>query len=185
MLARAHLRRATNIELRMQRYVRGYREDRIGERPFPYPILGGGNVLKMVERAKRGVRSNRSLISHRFHAWCCQADVLVAIAIPVFTNQLEKSREATDLANFRSAYAECAAEILTADTATYTCAYKKVDPKQTTSGWVTSPLPNIGTATVPTTGIVSGTPYYVVVKDDGSSEITATAPTTKALNLDA
>ena len=32
--------------------------------------------------------------------------VLVAIAIPVFTNQLEKSREATDAANIRSAYAE-------------------------------------------------------------------------------
>lgn len=32
--------------------------------------------------------------------------VLVAIAIPIFTNQLEKSREATDKANIRSAYAE-------------------------------------------------------------------------------
>ena len=32
--------------------------------------------------------------------------VLVAVAIPVFTTQLEKSREATDLANVRSAYAE-------------------------------------------------------------------------------
>ena len=30
--------------------------------------------------------------------------VLVAIAIPVFTTQLEKSREATDIANVRSAY---------------------------------------------------------------------------------
>lgn len=32
--------------------------------------------------------------------------VLVAIAIPVFTTQLEKSREATDAANLRAAYAE-------------------------------------------------------------------------------
>lgn len=32
--------------------------------------------------------------------------VLVAIAIPVFSGQLEKSREATDIANIRSAYAE-------------------------------------------------------------------------------
>ena len=32
--------------------------------------------------------------------------VLTAIAIPVFTTQLERSREATDLANIRSAYAE-------------------------------------------------------------------------------
>lgn len=39
--------------------------------------------------------------------------VLVAIAIPVFTNQLEKAREATDAANIRSAYAEVMATALT------------------------------------------------------------------------
>ena len=39
--------------------------------------------------------------------------VLVAIAIPVFTAQLEKAREATDLANVRSAYAEMMASYLT------------------------------------------------------------------------
>ena len=32
--------------------------------------------------------------------------VLIAIAIPVFASQLEKSREATDLANVRAAYAQ-------------------------------------------------------------------------------
>ncbi|MBQ3120182.1 MAG: prepilin-type N-terminal cleavage/methylation domain-containing protein [Peptococcaceae bacterium] len=32
--------------------------------------------------------------------------VLVAIAIPVFTGQLEKAREAADIANIRAAYAE-------------------------------------------------------------------------------
>ena len=42
--------------------------------------------------------------------------VLVAIAIPVFTNQLEKSREATDEANTRSLYAETAAAVLSEDT---------------------------------------------------------------------
>nr|WP_295309334.1 type II secretion system protein [uncultured Blautia sp.] len=36
--------------------------------------------------------------------------VLVAVAIPVFGNQLEKSREATDLANVRAAYAEVLTE---------------------------------------------------------------------------
>lgn len=38
--------------------------------------------------------------------------VLVAIAIPVFNSQLEKSREATDLANIRAAYAEATVKIL-------------------------------------------------------------------------
>ena len=35
--------------------------------------------------------------------------VLVAIAIPMLASQLEKSREATDLANVRSAYAQVSA----------------------------------------------------------------------------
>ena len=38
--------------------------------------------------------------------------VLVAIAIPVFTQQLERSREATDLSNIRAAYAEAVADYL-------------------------------------------------------------------------
>ena len=41
--------------------------------------------------------------------------VLVAIAIPVFTTQLEKAKEATDLANIRAAYAEASVNALTAD----------------------------------------------------------------------
>lgn len=38
--------------------------------------------------------------------------VLVAVTIPVFSQQLEKSREATDLANVRSAYAELMVEVM-------------------------------------------------------------------------
>lgn len=38
--------------------------------------------------------------------------VLVAIAIPVFTQQLEKSREATDASNIRAAYAEVMTDAL-------------------------------------------------------------------------
>ena len=38
--------------------------------------------------------------------------VLVAIAIPVFTTQLERSREATDLSNIRAAYAEAVSDYL-------------------------------------------------------------------------
>ena len=42
--------------------------------------------------------------------------VLVAIAIPTFMNALEKSREATDEANIRAAYAEVMVCALTEDT---------------------------------------------------------------------
>ena len=58
------------------------------------------------------VRGGRFLIgwnlpnSHSFFKIQSLAAVLVAIAIPVFTTQLERSREATDLANIRAAYAE-------------------------------------------------------------------------------
>ena len=38
--------------------------------------------------------------------------VLVAVAIPVFGSQLEKSREAADLANVRSAYAQVSEEVM-------------------------------------------------------------------------
>ena len=47
-------------------------------------------------------------------------DVLVAISIPIFTSQLEKSRESTDLANVRAAYAEVMAAAICGDqTAAY------------------------------------------------------------------
>ena len=42
--------------------------------------------------------------------------VLAAIAIPVFTSQIEKSREATDAANIRNAYAELITKVITEDT---------------------------------------------------------------------
>ena len=41
--------------------------------------------------------------------------VLIAVAIPVFASQLEKAREATDLANVRSAYAQVSTEALLGD----------------------------------------------------------------------
>lgn len=59
--------------------------------------------------------------------------VLVAVSIPVFSNQLEKSREATDLANVRAKYAEVKAEAMTATTA-YPIK-KSVKLKQKQSDW--------------------------------------------------
>lgn len=45
--------------------------------------------------------------------------VLVAVSIPIFTAQLEKSREATDLANLRAAKAAAVAAYLTEDDSVY------------------------------------------------------------------
>ncbi len=58
--------------------------------------------------------------------------VLVAIAIPVFTAQLEKAREATDIANVRSAYAEVITYYLTDNDSTTSIA---VEAKQTVADW--------------------------------------------------
>ena len=63
--------------------------------------------------------------------------VLVAIAIPVFTAQLEKSREATDLANVRAAYAEMMTEYLMWDGKS-TISAKQVPVKQAQDKWQTN-----------------------------------------------
>lgn len=53
--------------------------------------------------------------------------VLVAIAIPVFTTQLERSRESTDLANIRSAYAEAMTDYLDKGSGSASGTYKQKD----------------------------------------------------------
>mgnify|MGYP004538437225 CR=1 FL=1 len=78
--------------------------------------------------------------------------ILVAIAIPTFTNQLEKAREATDMANIRAAYAEVMASALTGEEGTgvtYTEAagtwVKEVDAVQKVADWQTAGgAPTIG-----------------------------------------
>ena len=57
--------------------------------------------------------------------------VLTAIAIPVFSAQLEKAKEATDIANIRAAYAEVVTNKLTGGTPLS----KDVELTQGTDGW--------------------------------------------------
>lgn len=66
--------------------------------------------------------------------------VLIAIAIPVFSSQLEKTREATDLANVRSAYAQVSAEALLGNSETTVT----VDLKQKRADWQSVDPVNIG-----------------------------------------
>ena len=58
--------------------------------------------------------------------------ILIAIAIPTFTAQLEKAREAADIANIRSAYSEAMVMYLNGDAKP-----EKETPAmtQTTPGW--------------------------------------------------
>lgn len=106
--------------------------------------------------------------------------VLVAISIPIFTSQLEKSREAVDLANMRSAYAECSAAVLSAtapsDTTNYTYSNTNgvitciatVTLTQNQDNWTGSATPEIGGVTLKNT-IDHTKAVTITVTDDGSA----------------
>lgn len=83
-------------------------------------------IRKMRENGKKGFTLAELLIVVAIIA------VLVAISIPIFSAQLEKSREATDAANIRSAYAEVSADLLSDDASTKTVTVKA---KQKKEGW--------------------------------------------------
>ncbi len=81
--------------------------------------------------------------------------VLVAISIPIFNSQLEKSREATDAANLRAAYAEVMTAALTdaendddgvtrSGTAGSYVWTKSVDAAQKQANWQNTSIDNIG-----------------------------------------
>ena len=99
-----------------------------------------------------------------------------AISIPIFTTQLEKSREAVDLANIRAAYAECITAHLTDDAVGY---FKQVDPEQKTGGW-TVDAKDVAGVDISGKSISSGTPCYVQVAADGTFTLETTAPTESA-----
>lgn len=65
--------------------------------------------------------------------------VLVAIAIPVFSSELEKAREAVDAANIRAAYAEIMVKAVEDPTQSYT---QDVKLKQMEEGWQNTELKN-------------------------------------------
>ena len=112
--------------------------------------------------------------------------VLVAISIPIFTSQLEKSREATDEANIRSIYAQLSADVLTdtvvtdntncpaaasykvekngdlyTGTATYTMTQQK-------SGTASGNAITIGGVTIASDSFTTGT-CTITIKGDGSA----------------
>lgn len=64
-------------------------------------------MLKRIRKNKKGFTLAELLIVVAI------IGVLVAISIPIFTSQLEKSRDAVSVANIRSAYAQAQTAILT------------------------------------------------------------------------
>lgn len=90
--------------------------------------------------------------------------VLVAISIPIFTGQLEKSREAVDKANIRAAYAEVIANNLN-DAKAHSASVKA---NQATSKWQgDGDKSEISIAGIKTEAKTSGNSYSVKVSADG------------------
>lgn len=100
--------------------------------------------------------------------------ILIAIAIPTFTAQLEKAREAADIANIRSMYSEAMVKYLDGDPDP---SAETPEMTQTTAGWkyVTWPeyLGKPADAPKPT----KGDKVTVTVKTDGTVECTLVAKT--------
>ena len=105
--------------------------------------------------------------------------IIAVLAIPTFNNALEKSREATDAANLRAAYAECAVAVIS-DTANKAGYSQKVDPVQTVAGFanlgddVTIGGVNLKTGDV-VKGIVKGTEIFVNYSADGTCTFSTAA----------
>ena len=99
--------------------------------------------------------------------------VLVAIAIPVFTSQLEKARESTDAANLRSAYAVASVKVLDSEK---DVSAGPVEMTQTDDGFKsdikTAKIGGVELSTL--TDAKKGVSYYVNVKTDGTVTIATT-----------
>ena len=98
--------------------------------------------------------------------------VLVAIAIPIFTTQLEKSRDTVTVSNLRAAYAQAASEVLTSDSTTseQQVVSKGTNVDNPAFNGVAAQLPFSWGSGVATTGL-DGTagPYTVTFSFDGDT----------------
>ncbi len=120
------------------------------------------SLLKKVRKDKKGFTLAELLVVVAI------IGVLVAISIPIFTSQLEKSREAVDMANIRAKYAECQTALLTDGNLANVSGGCEITLKQTVDGWANDPnfSTNLGIT-------VDGTP-----KAGGTATFSYTAPDT-------
>ena len=102
--------------------------------------------------------------------------VLVAISIPIFTSQLEKSRESTDQANVRSAYAALVADYLDPSNSTQTMS---VAARQTVTGWqgpsgIITLITNSGETSYSYDAKTSGNNYTLTLTSDAAGNASLT-----------
>lgn len=116
--------------------------------------------------------------------------VLVAVSIPIFTSRLEKAREATDLANFRAAYAAAVADYLgdqetynvaTPATRYYDAGAGKIDANKPAgylkgTGGGTDEVTKVGSFEYHTANDYSGRVISISITKDGVVTLDAVAP---------
>ena len=94
--------------------------------------------------------------------------ILIAIAIPTFSSAMEKAREAADIANIRSAYAQAMADSLcnNADASVKTGAMT-----QATAGWSYIEIPSYLSGASGWKNVQKGDTVTVKVAQDGTITI--------------
>lgn len=122
-------------------------------------------IRKMRENGKKGFTLAELLIVVAIIA------VLVAISIPIFSAQLEKSREATDAANIRSAYAEVSADLISDDASTKTVTVKA---KQKKEDWQGTDYYNDKDNTIGGQPVKASTKGWTVAADSTNNEVIIT-----------
>lgn len=123
-------------------------------------------IRKMRENGKKGFTLAELLIVVAIIA------VLVAISIPIFSAQLEKSREATDAANIRSAYAEVSADLLTDDSSNKSV---EVPAKQKKADWQGTDYSEKGDSTIGGQHVEASIKGWKVTADSTTNKVTITA----------
>lgn len=122
-------------------------------------------IRKMRENGKKGFTLAELLIVVAIIA------VLVAISIPIFSAQLEKSREATDEANIRSAYAEVSADMLTNESSDKSV---EVTAKQKKEGWTGKDNSKDDTIEIGGKHVKASTKGWIVAADKDNNTVTIT-----------
>ena len=102
--------------------------------------------------------------------------ILIAIAIPVFSQQLERARESADAANIRAAYAEAMNDYIAQSgsgwNSTSMTATKTTEPMQSNGSWDYIEFPDyLGTVANAT----QGTAMDVTIAQDGTCSVTVTS----------
>lgn len=102
--------------------------------------------------------------------------ILIAIAIPTFTAQLEKAREAADIANIRSKYSEAMVDYLEGNGTSTTVTKETPEMTQTNSGWDYVDWPDYLGSPAPTP--TKGDKITITIEANGTVKCTKSGTTT-------